>query len=270
MNPASTAASPPGSPFRPASAFHSADLVWTLVRTDFKTRYHGTYAGFLWALLRPLALVLVLMGVFSFAFGNRGSYPTYLVTGLLLYDFFTDATKAGLASLVSKSFLLNKTVAPSWILVVTSISNALITVMTVWAVFLAVITAAGHGPSLAALGLMLLYGIHYVLMVVGISLGLSVLFVVYRDLNEIWDVVTHAGFFIAPIIYPLDIMPERLHFWLYLWPPTPIIQFTREVLVNGTVPSLRAHLLLSAETAVVFLVGLLVFRRYRPRIAEYV
>lgn len=250
--------------------FHSFDLVWTLIRTDFKTRYHGTYAGFLWALLRPLALVLVLMGVFSFAFGNRGSYPTYLVTGLLLYDFFTDATKAGLASLVSKSFLLNKTVAPSWILVVTSISNALITVLTVWAVFLAVITVAGHGPSLAALGLMLLYGIHYVLMVVGISLGLSVLFVVYRDLNEIWDVVTHAGFFVAPIIYPLDIMPERLHFWLYLWPPTPIIQFTREVLVNGTVPSLRAHLLLSAETAVVFLVGLLVFRRYRPRIAEYV
>lgn len=260
----------PGSTVRPSSVFPSADLVWTLVRTDFKTRYHGTYAGFLWALLRPLALVLVLMGVFSFAFGNRGSYPTYLVTGLLLYDFFTDATKAGLASLVSKSFLLNKTVAPSWVLVVTSISNALVTVLTVWAVFLSVITLAGHGPSPAALGLMLLYGVHYVVMVVGISLGLSVLFVLYRDLNEIWDVVTHAGFFVAPIIYPLDIIPERLHFWLYLWPPTPIIQFTREVLVNGTVPSLRAHLLLSAETAVIFLAGLLVFHRYRPRIAEHV
>lgn len=260
----------PGPTSRLTPAFHSADLVWTLVRTDFKTRYHGTYAGFLWALLRPLALVLVLMGVFSFAFGNRGSYPTYLVTGLLLYDFFTDATKAGLASLVSKSFLLNKTVAPTWILVVTTVSNALITVLTVWTVFLTVITLAGHGPSLTALGLMLLYGIHYVVMVVGISLGLSVLFLVYRDLNEIWDVVTHAGFFVAPIIYPLDIIPERFHFWLYLWPPTPIIQFTREVLVNGSVPSLKAHLLLSAETGIVFLVGLLVFHRYRPRIAEYV
>jgi len=270
MRAASVAAKSPAPAFRPRSSFKPVDLVWTLVRTDFKTRYHGTYAGFLWALLKPLALVLVLMGVFSFVFGDRESYPAYLVTGLLLYDFFTDSTKAGLTSLLSKSYLLSKTVAPSWIIVITSISNAVITVMTVWAVFLTVLTVTGHGPSLTALGLMFVYALHFVMMVVGISLALSVLFLVYRDLNEIWDVVTQAGFFLAPIIYPLDIIPERLHFWLYLWPPTPIIQFTREVLVDGTIPSLRAHLLLSAETLIVFLIGLAIFRRYRPRIAEYV
>jgi lipopolysaccharide transport system permease protein len=260
----------PESSFRPRSSFKPADLVWTLVRTDFKTRYHGTYAGFFWALLKPLALVLVLMGVFSFVFGNRESYTTYLITGLLLYDFFSDATKAGLGSLLSKSFLLNKTVAPTWIIVVTSMSNAVITLLTVWMVFLTILTIAGHGPSPMALALMALYGLHYVAMVIGISLALSVLFLVYRDLNEIWDVVTQAGFFLAPIIYPLDIMPERLHFWLYLWPPTPIIQFTREVLVDGTIPSLKAHLLLSAETAIVLVLGVLIFRHFRPRIAEYV
>lgn len=254
---------------RPTS-FKAADLVWTLIRTDFKTRYHGKVAGFLWALLKPLALVLVLMGVFSFIFGNRESYAAYLVTGLLIYNFFTEATTAGLMSLFSKSFLLNKTVAPSWILVVTSLSNAFITLMTVWTVFLTILIATGHKPSLVALGLMTLYFTHYVVMVVGISLALSVLFLVYRDLNEIWDVITQAGFFLAPIVYPLDIMPERLHFWLYLWPPTPIIQFTREVLVNGTVPTLKAHLILSAETAVIFAIGVLVFRHYRRRIAEYV
>lgn len=270
MSTSSVVAKNPAPAFRPRSTFKPADLVWTLVRTDFKTRYHGTYAGFVWALLKPLALVLVLMGVFSLVFGDRESYPAYLVTGLLLYDFFSDSTKAGLTSLLSKSFLLNKTIAPSWILVVTSVSNAVITLVTVWAVFLAVLTVMGRGPSPTALGLMLVYAAHYVVMVVGISLALSVLFLVYRDLNEIWDVVTQAGFFLAPIIYPLDIIPERLHFWLYLWPPTPIIQFTREVLVDGTVPSLRAHLLLTAETAIVFLLGLLIFRRYRSRIAEYV
>ena len=47
----------------------------------------------------------------------------------------------------------------------------------------------------------------------------------YRDLNQVWEVVTHAGFFVAPIIYPIDVLPERLHFYLYLWPPTPIILF---------------------------------------------
>jgi lipopolysaccharide transport system permease protein len=256
--------------FRARATFRPVDLVWTLVRTDFKARYHGTYAGFVWALLKPLALVLVLMAVFSFVFGNRESYTIYLVTGLLLYDFFSDATKAGLTSLLAKSFLLNKTVAPSWIIVVTSISNAVITVVTVWTVFLIVLTVTGRGPSPTALGLLALYGFHYLLMVVGISLALSVLFLVYRDLNEIWDVVTQAGFFVAPIIYPLDIMPERLHFWLYLWPPTPIIQFAREVLVDGTIPSLKAHLLLTGETVVVLAIGIVIFNHYRPRIAEYV
>ena len=270
MKTTAVAPTPPASGFRPRGTFKAADLVWTLIRTDFKTRYHGTYVGFLWALLKPLVLVLVLMGVFSFVFGDRPSYAAYLVTGLLLYDFFTDATKAGLNSLLSKSFLLTKTVAPSWIIVVTSLSNAVITVVTVWAVFLTVLAVTGHGPSPMAFALMLVYGLHFVVMVVGISLALSVLFLVYRDLNEIWDLVTHAGFFFAPIIYPIDIMPERLHFWLYLWPPTPIIQFTREVLVNGNVPSLKAHLLLSGETAAVFLIGLAIFNRYRSRIAEYV
>lgn len=254
---------------RPVS-FRRADLIWTLVRTDFKTRYHGTVAGFFWALLKPLALVLVLMGVFSFIFGGRESYAAYLVTGLLIYNFFGDATKAGLMALFSKSFLLNKTIAPSWIIVVTSVSNALITLLTVWAVFLAILTVTGQGPGVMALGLMLVYFAHYLAMVIGISLALSVLFLVYRDLNEIWDVVTQAGFFLAPIIYPLDILPEHVHFWLYLWPPTPIIQFTREVLVDGTVPSLMAHVLLTVETGVILVLGVLIFRRYRTRIAEYV
>ncbi|MBA3884326.1 MAG: ABC transporter permease [Acidobacteria bacterium] len=246
------------------------DLTWTLVRTDFKTRYHGTFAGFLWALLKPLALVLVLMGVFSFIFGHRESYVINLVIGLLLYNFFTDATKSGLMSLFTKSFLLNKTVAPSWILVVTSISNAVITLLVVWGVLLLVLAVSGRLPSAAGLGLVAVYFVHYLAMVIGISLALSVMFLVYRDLHEIWDVVSQAGFFLAPIIYPLDILPERLHFWLFLWPPTPIIQFTRQALVDDAPPTLKAHLLLSAESAVILLIGILIFRHYRSRIAEYV
>ncbi len=250
--------------------FRPFDLTWTLIRTDFKTRYHGTFAGFLWALLKPLALVLVLMGVFSFIFGDREAYAINLVIGLLLYNFFADATRAGLMSLYSKSFLLNKTVAPPWILVVTSISNAVITLLVVWGVLLLVLLTTGHTPRLMDLGLVAVYFVHYLAMVIGISLALSVLFLVYRDLNEIWDVVSQAGFFLAPIIYPLDILPERLHFWLFLWPPTPIIQFTREALVTGVPPTLKAHLLLTVESAVILVLGILIFRHYRPRIAEYV
>ena len=70
--------------------------------------------------------------------------------------------------------------------------------------------------------------------VVGFSLAASVLFMRYRDLNQVWEVVTQAGFFIAPIIYPIGVLPERLHVYLYAWPPTPIILFSRSVLSTAT------------------------------------
>ena len=68
--------------------------------------------------------------------------------------------------------------------------------------------------------------------VAGFSLAASVLFMRYRDLNQVWEVVTQAGFFIAPIIYPIGILPERVHVYLYAWPPTPIILFSRSVLAR--------------------------------------
>jgi lipopolysaccharide transport system permease protein len=105
-------------------------------------------------------------------------------------------------------------------------------------------------------------------MVAGFSLAASVLFMRYRDLNQVWEVVTQAGFFVAPIIYPLDILPERVHAYLYAWPPTAIILFSRSVLVDGRIPSPLAHLMLLVETAVVLGAGMLVYRARAPRVAE--
>ena len=77
-------------------------LVWTLIRTDFKTRYHGTVGGFVWALLKPLTMFLVLLTVFSYVFANEPGYKLDLIIGLFLYDFFQEATKSGLLSLRAK------------------------------------------------------------------------------------------------------------------------------------------------------------------------
>src|SRR4051795_4704417 len=100
-----------------------AGLVWTLIRTDFKARYHGTLSGFVWALLKPLTMFVVLTAVFSLVFRNDPTYSLDLLIGLFLWDFFAETTKTGLTSLHSKGFLLSKARFPSWIVVVTSISN---------------------------------------------------------------------------------------------------------------------------------------------------
>jgi ABC-type polysaccharide/polyol phosphate export permease len=243
-------------------------LAWTLVRTDFKTRYHGTLGGFFWALLKPLTMFIVLASVFSYLFSADSRYATNLLIGLFLYEFFSEATKTGLQSLHAKGFLVSKAKFPFWVVVVASASNATIS-LGIFAVVISAVAVAADGLArIQALPFFAIYLLLYGAIVVGFSLAGSVLFLRYRDLNQVWEVVIQAGLFVAPVVYPLRIIPEHLHFFLYLWPPTPVIQFTRAVLVEGTTPTMKAHAFLLLEAVVVLVVGVMIFRRYAPRAAE--
>ncbi|PWT82888.1 MAG: hypothetical protein C5B57_07915 [Blastocatellia bacterium] len=243
-------------------------LIWTLVRTDFKTRYHGALSGFAWALLKPVTMFIVLMAVFSLVFKDPG-YKLNLIIGLFLWDFFGEATKVGLTSLHTKGFLLSKARCPSWILVVTSVSNAVITLGVFFAIIVVFLTGEGGAPSPAMLGLFAAYCFALIVIVIGFALSSSVLFLRYRDLNQVWDVLIQAGLFLGPIIYPIGIIPERFHFFLYLWPPTPVIEFSRDVLVRGVVPTPTAHAYLALDAALILGLGALVFRWFAPQAAEY-
>lgn len=256
-------------PGRPLPGVAVAGLVWTLVRTDFKVRYHGALSGFAWALLKPATMFGVLVAVFSFVFPTEPTYKLDLVIGLFLYDFFSDATKTGMTSLAAKSFLLTKARMPSWIVVVTSMANAALTLLVFTVVLLLYLSWTGRPPGPAALAAFGSYLAALALIATGISLGTSVLFLRYRDLNQIWDMATQAGFFVAPIIYPLGVIPERFHLWLYAWPPTPVMEFARAALVEGSLPTATGHACLAVLVASIFAGGLLLFLRMAPRAAEH-
>jgi ABC-type polysaccharide/polyol phosphate export permease len=246
-----------------------AGLVWTLIRTDFVTRYHGTVGGYIWALLKPLTMFVVLMAVFSFIFVNTPQYKLNLILGLFLYEFFQDGTKTGLVSLRAKGYLLTKAKFPTWVVIATSSSNAVITLGIFSVVLITFLTLTRGAPTPLNVALYFVYQVHLLAIVIGFSLAASVLFMRFRDLNQVWDVVTHAGFFVAPIIYPLGILPERVHFYLYLWPPTPVIQFSRSVLVDGRAPSLLAHSLLTFEAAAILGIGAAIYAWRETRVREY-
>jgi lipopolysaccharide transport system permease protein len=246
-----------------------AGLVWTLVRTDFKARYHGTASGFLWALLKPATMFVVLVGVFSLVFAAEPTYKLDLIIGLFLWDFFADATRTGMISLSTKSFLLTKAQLPRWVVVVTSMANALLTLLVFAGVVVVYVVGSGRAPGWTALAAFGGYLLALALMVLGFSLASSVLFLRYRDLNQVWDMATQAGFFIAPVIYPLAVIPERFHLWLFLWPPTPVIEFARSALVEGRLPTARGHASLALMTVAFLAVGTAVYRRYGSRAAEY-
>lgn len=243
------------------------DFFWTLVRTDFKSRYEGTLLGFVWALMKPLFMFFVFYFVFSFIFPKR-TYVFNLLIGLLLWDFFSSATKVGVYALSSKAFLLTKALFPRWILVVTSLANPLLTLL-VWTITIVVVISIAHSvPPIWAILLFFVYLILLVLIVLGFALASSVLYLKYRDLDQIWDVTLQAGFFLAPIVYDISVLPERYHKLLFLWPLTPVLQFSRQVLIEHTAPTLKAHSLLVALTAAILLIGAVVFHKRAPRAVE--
>lgn len=244
------------------------DLLWTLIRTDFKTRYHGTLGGYLWALAKPMTMFIVLLGVFSLIFAMNPDYNLNLVIGLFLWDFFAESTKSGLNSLQAKTFLLTKARFPTWVVPVASSANALVTLSIFSLVVCFYIHFFKQPLGLLNLLAFFLYLLAFLMIVTGFSLASSVLFLRYRDLNQVWDLMLQVGFFIAPVIYPLEIIPHRYHLVLYAWPPTPILQFCRMVLVQNRFPTLRAHLLLAALSLSTLGLGVLIFSSRGRRAME--
>jgi lipopolysaccharide transport system permease protein len=243
--------------------------MWTLARTDFKLRYHGSLGGFVWALLRPVSIFLILQAVFSLIFAAEPRYRFNLLIGLFIWDFFVEASKSGLGALVQKAHLLTNARVPMSLLVLVSSSNAVATVGIFFIAILLALLGSGAAVPVAHVALFALYLFLLWLIVLGFSLAASVLFARYRDLNQVWDLVLQAGFFAAPIIYPLSILPENVHFYLYCWPPTPVIQFSRSVLVDGVVPGALAHVLLAAEAVAAVALGLAIFHRQVPQVPEH-
>ena len=245
-----------------------AALAWTLARTDVKVRYHGTWAGFLWALLKPVAILGVLMTVFSLMFTATPDYKLRLVLGLILWDYFAEGTRVGLLSLLAKGALLSKMSLPRWTLVLTSQASALLTLTVFVCGFLLFLAATRRFPRPGALLGFLLCLALLVVGVLGLALAMSVLFLRYRDLNQIWEVVTQAGFFLAPIVYPLDLIPERYRPLLFLWLPTPIVEFSRGALLDGRLPAPEAIGLLAPASVLLLALGVAIFRHQIARAAE--
>jgi ABC-type polysaccharide/polyol phosphate export permease len=243
-------------------------LLWTLVRTDVKVYYHGTIAGFIWALLRPLSMFVALALVFAMVFASQPNFVINLLIGLFIYEFFSEGTKAGLVSLYAKGYLLSKTRFPYWIVVPISSVNAIIILLIFSSTLLVYMGLAGILPAPLHVAL---YGAYMLLMwciILGLALLMSALYLRFRDLNHIWDAVVQAGFFVAPIIVTLDMLPAHIHRYLFLWPPTPVIVYSRRVLVEGVTPSLNENLYLMGIAATCLLVGVVAFRRLARNAAE--
>ena len=177
-------------------------LLKELTKTDFKLRYQGSVLGYLWALLRPLLLFAILYIVFAklLRFGNDiPHYPVYLLTGTVLWNFFTECANQGIQAMVSRGDLIRKISFPKYIIVVAATLTAVINVSINLVVIVIFALLNGVTPSLSWLLVPFLI-LELYLFALGIAFLLGAINVKYRDIGSIWEVILQALFYAIPII----------------------------------------------------------------------
>lgn len=207
-----------------------------MVSTDFKVRYQGSTLGYVWSLLRPLLQFATLYIIFVYVFKlGRGveHFPVYLLFGIVLWNFFTEATSTGMTAIVSNGDLIRKISIPRFLVVVATSISALINLGLNMVIVLAFAFLNGVDPTWNWL-LLIPILLELYIFSQAMAFFLCAAFVKFRDINYIWEVITQAAFYATPILYGLQMVPAKYQQWLMLNPMAQIIQDARHVFIGDT------------------------------------
>lgn len=243
-------------------------LIVLFAFNDVKLRYRNSVLGFIWTFLEPLLMLSVLYFVFTNIIKNNiENYPIYLLLGLIIWYMFSRATTMGLSSLVDKSGIIQKVYFRREIVVISSCLTAGIMMIFEFAAFGVFLVAFKFiPPSTAALLPLLLIDLFFLSL--GVSLILSILNVYLRDIKFIWQISLQAGFFLSPIIYDLKMFPDNIRQILEINPMVPILDVVHGLILNGSLPTTNSILYIIGSTAVLMIIGLLVFNSKNKFIVE--
>jgi ABC-2 type transport system permease protein len=211
-------------------------LLAELVRTDFKLRYQGSALGYAWSLLQPLFFFIILYVVFSYLRVGKGipHYSVYLLMGVILWGFFREMTVSSIGSIVGRGNLIRKIRIPRWIIILSSSIAALISLVFNLAILI-VFLFINHVSLLETAIWFPLIILEVYIFAAGVSLFLSAVYVKYRDVSYIWDVIMQGGFYLTPIIYSVALLPLALQKIVMLNPMSQAIQDARySVIWHGT------------------------------------
>jgi ABC-2 type transport system permease protein len=265
----------------PGGLRHHSRALRVIAGSEFRLKYAGSALGYVWSVLKPLASFTIIYLVFSHVF-RLGAvskyYPLSLLIGIVLFNFFADATTMGMTSLVARESLLRKMSFPRLIVPTSATLTAAMTlgVNMIPVLFFLLFTGIVPHPSWL-LVIPLLFELY--LFVLGIALILSALFVRLRDIGQVWELMLQLFLYGSPIIYPIGYLPPWLQKLVFINPFTQVLQDIRAAVLYpdlapnkitaATAFGTSAGRLIPISIAVgTLVVGFVLFRREAPWIAE--
>ena len=243
-------------------------ILFNFAISDLKIRYRNSILGVLWSFVEPLLLLTVLFVVFSTMFKFEiPNFPIYLLLGIVCYRFFQNGTTLALNSLTNRSTTVTQIYFPRSIPGLSAGVTSAIMLVCELAVFGIFMASFQFIPPITILLLPLVLALE-LLLILGIALPLSVLNAKFKDTEFIWGVVLSAGFFLTPIFYQFDMLPETIRNVLQFSPMVQIVTMAHHVVLYGTLPSVNTILYAVGSISAITVIGYLIFRKYQARIAE--
>jgi ABC-2 type transport system permease protein len=245
-------------------------LLYELVKKGIKLKYRRSYLGIIWSLLEPILTTIVLTVVFGTLFQNKEkTFPLYILTGRLLYSFFSSSTKTALKSIRQHSGMIKKVYVPKYLYPLSSILYNFVIFVLSLIVFVMLGFYCHVFPTLRWFEIFLPLFI-LLLLSFGVGMILATIGVFFRDMEYLWDVLLMLIMYSCAIFYK----PERLLKSGYSWiltvnPLYAVIENTRNI-VFGTPVNWSSMLYAAGFAAVSILIGLGVFHRFQDKFILYI
>ena len=245
-------------------------LLQELIIRDLKIKYRRSILGYLWSILNPLMLMGVLTVVFSTMFRfDIPNYPVYLLTGQLLFGFFSEATNMAMTSILGGASLIKKVYLPKYIFPVSRVLSSFTTMLfsLLALVIVMFVTNAEYYITVILLPIVLLY---LLVFTIGMSLILSVMVVFFRDIQYLYGVLLTALNYLTPIFYPASMLPQWLKELMALNPMYNFIEMFRNIMLYGQWPSITEHLICMAFAFGGLVLGVYVFKKNQKDFILYI
>lgn len=245
-------------------------LLRELVVRDIKVRYRHSVLGLVWTVLNPLLMMTVITIVFSTLFKqNIPNFPIYYLSGSLLFSFNSESTTTALNSIITNSSLIKKVYIPKYLFPFSNILSGLVNLgFSLIAMFIVmVITGAPFHITLLLIPIPIFYAF---LFATGLGILLSALTVYFRDIAHFYSVFILAWTYFTPVFYPVEILGERAMMLMRLNPMYHYITFMRELVLNGSFPSMKENLLCLLIGLFMVCAGLLVFYKKQDKFVLFV
>lgn len=245
-------------------------LLRQLVIKDLKKKYKKSMLGYLWSILNPLLTMIVLVLVFSNVLGRGvNNFPVYLLTGQLMFNMMSEATRAALGSITGNSALIQKVYIPKYILTFSSVVSALINQIFSLVALILVLLITRFVPPATAL-LFFVPIVYQFVFCLGLGLILATLMVFFRDVLYIYGIFMTLWMYMTPIFYSFDILPDRVAAVIRLFNPMySYITYFRELILYGRVPGFAANLQCVLFSLAFLFFGSVLFKKYQDQFVLY-